>query len=205
MIDWFRIYTYLGPFSAEPENVTHAPIAKGSKVASGNLGRTTPKSKQDGQGYRRKRTAFSIRQLQKLETAFQWNMYPGVNVRESLATELGISEACVQVRRRQFFTLKGICHAICYLFETIKLFIASVEFHIIWYIAVPFLLLQWMERMDMDQNLKKLRQPFQVLMLCLRKLSKKINPIKSIWYFLPNATGTFFVWVKAPSYDFSTE
>ncbi|CAH3019509.1 unnamed protein product [Porites evermanni] len=86
-----------GPFSAEPENVTHAPIAKGSKVASGNLGRTTPKSKQDGQGYRRKRTAFSIRQLQKLETAFQWNMYPGVNVRESLATELGISEACVQV------------------------------------------------------------------------------------------------------------
>ena len=111
------IYTYLGPFRAEPENVTHAPIVKGSKAASGNLGRATPKPKQDGQGYRRKRTAFSIRQLQKLETAFRWNMYPGVNVRKSLATELGISEACVQVRSRQFLTLKGICDAICYLYE----------------------------------------------------------------------------------------
>lgn len=29
---------------------------------------------------------------------FQWNRYPGVAVREALATELGISEACVQVR-----------------------------------------------------------------------------------------------------------
>ena len=117
LIDFIYIHIILGPFSAEPENVTHAPIVKGSKAASGNLRRTTPKPKQDGQGYRRKRTAFSIRQLQKLETAFRWNMYPGVNVRESLATELGISEACVQVRRRRFLTLKGICHAICHLSE----------------------------------------------------------------------------------------
>ena len=32
-------------------------------------------------------------------------MYPGVTVREALATELGISEACVQVR-----LLANICH-----------------------------------------------------------------------------------------------
>lgn len=40
-----------------------------------------------------------MEQLERLETAFLWNMYPGVTVRESLATELGISEACVQVSK----------------------------------------------------------------------------------------------------------
>ena len=60
-------------------------------------GETAPRLKHSRQGHRRKRTAFSSRQLEKLETTFQWNMYPGVTVRESLATELGITEACVQV------------------------------------------------------------------------------------------------------------
>ena len=38
---------------------------------------------------------------------FQWNKYPGVTVREALASELGISEASVQVRLIQSLNFSG--------------------------------------------------------------------------------------------------
>ena len=63
-----------------------------------SAGRTARGPKQSKQGHRRKRTAFTARQLEKMQAVFQWNKYPGVTVREALATELGISEASVQVR-----------------------------------------------------------------------------------------------------------
>lgn len=63
----------------------------------GSAGRTALGPKQSKQGHRRKRTAFTARQLEKMQAVFQWNKYPGVTVREALATELGISEASVQV------------------------------------------------------------------------------------------------------------
>lgn len=65
----------------------------------GSTGRTASGPKpQSKQGHRRKRTAFTARQLERMQAVFQWNKYPGVTVRETLATELGISEASVQVR-----------------------------------------------------------------------------------------------------------
>lgn len=63
----------------------------------GSTGRTAVGPKQNKQGHRRKRTAFTARQLERMQAVFQWNKYPGVTVREALASELGISEASVQV------------------------------------------------------------------------------------------------------------
>ena len=40
--------------------------------------------------------------------------------------------------------------------------------------TVSCLLWQRMARMNMDKNLKKLGQPFQVLMLCLQNLPKEL-------------------------------
>ena len=65
----------------------------------GSAGKTASEPKPHSkQGHRRKRTAFTARQLERMQAVFQWNKYPGVTVREALATELGISEASVQVR-----------------------------------------------------------------------------------------------------------
>ena len=71
---------------------------EGSLRQSGTVGRKAPGPKQDRKGLRRKRTAFTVRQLERMQSVFQWNKYPGVTIREALAAELGISEACVQVR-----------------------------------------------------------------------------------------------------------
>lgn len=67
-------------------------------MEQGSAGITALGSKQSKKGNRRKRTAFTARQLERMQAVFQWNKYPGVTVREALATELGISEASVQVR-----------------------------------------------------------------------------------------------------------
>lgn len=48
-------------------------------------------------GYRRKRTAFTNRQLAKMESIFQKNKYPGIGLRETLAASLEVSESRVQV------------------------------------------------------------------------------------------------------------
>ncbi|KAL9983953.1 hypothetical protein ACROYT_G006202 [Oculina patagonica] len=69
-------------------------IDERSSTKSGSVRRIPPGPKQ---GHRRKRTAFTVRQLGRMEAVFQWNKYPGVTVREALATELGISETSVQV------------------------------------------------------------------------------------------------------------
>ena len=87
------------------------PTEDGSFSQSRNEGKIPRNHKPSGEGYRRKRTAFSNGQLERLETTFQFNMYPGVTERESLATELGISEACVQVRfPANIFLLMEKCH-----------------------------------------------------------------------------------------------
>ena len=65
-------------------------------------------------------------------------------------------------------------------------------------------LLKRMARMDMDWNMKKLGQLFQVLMPCLQKKTPK----KLLCLILPDemclisnhvSNGAFFVWVKALS------
>ena len=71
-------------------------------------------------------------------------------------------------------------------------------------------LLIWMARMDMDSNLKKLGQLFQVLMVCLQKSPKhssvKCFLMKFVSYFTNLLQHfNFFVWVKVLSHDFSTE
>ena len=76
----------------------HFLTDEGSLRQSGTVRRKAPGPKQDRKGLRRKRTAFTVPQLERMQSVFQWNKYPGVTVREALAAELGISEACVQVR-----------------------------------------------------------------------------------------------------------
>lgn len=82
--------------SIKREQVDHG-VDEGSLRQSGTVGRKAPGPKQDRKGLRRKRTAFTVRQLERMQSVFQWNKYPGVTIREALAAELGISEACVQV------------------------------------------------------------------------------------------------------------
>ena len=61
-------------------------------------------------------------------------------------------------------------------------------------------LLRRMARMDMDWNMKKLGQLFQVFMLSLQKKHHKMFDI-----YFTSQTEHFFVWVKALSDDFGTE
>ena len=81
---------------------------------------------------------------------------------------------------------KGLCHAICYLFEKLKRVLASIKYQKYWYsfcylrlylgtetVRTVSRLLQRMVRMNMAWNLKNLGQLFQVLMTCLQKSPKK--------------------------------
>lgn len=54
-------------------------------------------------GYRRKRTAFTLEQLTRLEEAFTVNKYPGIELRDNLAHELNVSEGRIQVNRELVF------------------------------------------------------------------------------------------------------
>ncbi len=47
---------------------------------------------------RRSRTLFSVADLDKLESAFRLERYPGIYEREKLAAELGVTEDRIQVR-----------------------------------------------------------------------------------------------------------
>jgi hypothetical protein len=49
-------------------------------------------------GYRRKRTAFTQEQLTRLEGAFEFNKYPGIELRDALAQELEVREGRIQVK-----------------------------------------------------------------------------------------------------------
>ena len=73
--------------------------------------------------------------------------------------------------------LKGLCHAICYLFKKLKLHQLTSKNNVQLcslrlYLSTETVCCrpsQRMERMDMHWGLKKLGQLFQVLMLCLKK------------------------------------
>ena len=47
---------------------------------------------------RRRRTAFSNEQLDRLEESFEQERFPGIQIREELARELSIGEDRIQVR-----------------------------------------------------------------------------------------------------------
>lgn len=47
---------------------------------------------------RRRRTKFSVEQLERLEESFETDKYPGIQKREDLARELNIGEGRIQVR-----------------------------------------------------------------------------------------------------------
>ena len=47
---------------------------------------------------RRRRTAFTDEQLDRLEESFQKERFPGIQIREDLARELNIGEDRIQVR-----------------------------------------------------------------------------------------------------------
>ena len=47
---------------------------------------------------RRRRTAFTDEQLNRMEDAFQEERFPGIHLREKLAQELNIGEDRIQVR-----------------------------------------------------------------------------------------------------------
>lgn len=47
---------------------------------------------------RRRRTAFSNEQLDRLEETFEQESFPGIQIREELARELSIGEDRIQVR-----------------------------------------------------------------------------------------------------------
>ena len=100
--------------------------------------------------------------------------------------------------------LKGLCHAICYLFKKLKLHqltsknnvqLCSLRLYLSTE-TVCCRTLQRMARMDMHWGLKKLGQLFQVLMLCLKKKNhQKINVVtkcslmKFVWYLFHITTG----------------
>jgi paired box protein 6 len=46
---------------------------------------------------RRQRTIFSPNTIQQLENVFIYNQYPDIELRENLATQIGISESRIQV------------------------------------------------------------------------------------------------------------
>ena len=47
---------------------------------------------------RRRRTAFTDQQLDRLEQSFEQERFPGIQIREELARELNIGEDRIQVR-----------------------------------------------------------------------------------------------------------
>lgn len=52
----------------------------------------------DAQRKRRRRTAFTDHQLDRLEQSFEQERFPGIQIREELAQELNIGEDRIQVR-----------------------------------------------------------------------------------------------------------
>ncbi len=52
---------------------------------------------------RRRRTAFTEEQLDRLEESFMEEKFPGIIIREQLAEELNIKEDRIQVRQLCFF------------------------------------------------------------------------------------------------------
>ena len=93
--------------------------------------------------------------------------------------------------------LKGLFHAICYLFR-------KLQFNWTPKIMVQLCyLLPSIARMDMDWNVKKLRQRLQVLML-YRQIHKKILlwlvlSDETCWALPHNSTRAFCAWVNTQS------
>ena len=46
---------------------------------------------------RRQRTVFSQNHIHQLDNVFIYNQYPDIDLRESLATQMGVSESRIQV------------------------------------------------------------------------------------------------------------
>ena len=100
--------------------------------------------------------------------------------------------------------LKGLCHAICYLFKKQNLFCSNsnpkIMVHFCYFfrpifrhctiiVTVSCPPLQWMARMDMDWNLKKLGHCFRVVMLFLQKSRQKYYD----WCYLVKFDLCFFL------------
>ena len=51
---------------------------------------------------RRQRTVFTQSHVQQLDSIFMHNQYPDIELRESLAAQMGVPESRIQVRRRKF-------------------------------------------------------------------------------------------------------
>ncbi|KAJ7388857.1 hypothetical protein OS493_035197 [Desmophyllum pertusum] len=62
-----------------------------------NSKRPAPENECDRSRQRRRRTAFTDEQLDRLEDSFENEKFPGIQIREDLARELGIGEARIQV------------------------------------------------------------------------------------------------------------
>ncbi|XP_073229758.1 retinal homeobox protein Rx-B-like [Porites lutea] len=62
-----------------------------------NLKRLAPEKEHDAQRKRRRRTAFTNEQLNRLEESFEEERFPGIQIREKLARELNIGEGRIQV------------------------------------------------------------------------------------------------------------